>query len=275
MSFEAIQYAWWQSSVAGVDRCILAAMAEYCDEEGECYGSAGHLAKKTGFSRRTVQRSLAALAEAGEIVQREKGGFTSDGKPVANGWVLPNVNKSERRPLRHADVSLTSGCRKPLRHADALVIHKEYKEEDKSPQAAPVTVEASPQPAKQNPSLPLSSGEAKLKIVPKPEKALVKSDQPLPHGAKFAHAWAEWVQFRKEIKKVMPPSTVAKQLKAMAALSEADACDCIARSVTNGWQGLFPDKYESKGKPQGKTIAPQVSDAFAEEMAMFRAIGQQ
>ena len=73
----------------------------------------------------------------------------------------------------------------------------------------------------------------------------------------------------------MPPTTASRQLKAMAALSEADACDCIARSVTNGWQGLFPDKYEGKGKPQGRPMPPQVNDAFAEEMAMFRAIGQQ
>jgi hypothetical protein len=272
MSFEAVQYAWWKSRVAGTDRCILAAMAEYCDEKGECYGSAGHLSDKTGFSRRTVQRALANLQEAGEIVQRDKGGFDADGRPVANGWVLPNVPHLSRAPLRQIDVSLTSNCRKPLRQDDALVIHTEHKETE-SPQAAPVAVAAAaePQQEKQNPSPPLSSEKAKRKSAFDP--TLI----PLPHGPRFRHAWGEWVQHRKEKRSPLTPLAASKQLKDLAALSEDDAMDCVCKSIKNGWTGLFADNYGSKGKPSvrpSNVIPVRKSAGFDEEMAEFRALAR-
>ena len=70
----------------------------------------------------------------------------------------------------------------------------------------------------------------------------VKGEIELPHGEEFAEAWAEWVQFRKEIKKTLKPSTIKHQLKKCSEHSESDACFILRLSIENGWQGLFWDR---------------------------------
>jgi 5-formyltetrahydrofolate cyclo-ligase len=63
----------------------------------------------------------------------------------------------------------------------------------------------------------------------------------LPHtSAAWAEAWADWIAFRKEIKKPLTPTSVKKQAKFLHAMSEADAIACLEQSIRNGWQGLFP-----------------------------------
>lgn len=58
----------------------------------------------------------------------------------------------------------------------------------------------------------------------------------------FRAAWGEWVQFRKEIKKRLTPSTVRMQLKNLSEVGEKAAIDAIHKSIEKGWQGLFVDK---------------------------------
>lgn len=71
----------------------------------------------------------------------------------------------------------------------------------------------------------------------------------LPHGETFKRAWGEWVNYRTKTKKRLSRFAQDKQLAIMQGLTEADAVDCINRSIANDWQGLFPEKksgYNSK-----------------------------
>lgn len=57
-------------------------------------------------------------------------------------------------------------------------------------------------------------------------------------------AWADWVDYRKEIKKKLTKSTAIKQVKDL--LEHPNFIECINQSIKNGWQGLFPIKTDPK-----------------------------
>ena len=54
-------------------------------------------------------------------------------------------------------------------------------------------------------------------------------------------AWELWVQFRKEIRKPLKPTTIELQLK-MLEKHKANHVQILETSIQNGWQGLFPPK---------------------------------
>lgn len=66
----------------------------------------------------------------------------------------------------------------------------------------------------------------------------------------FRRAWSEWVEFRREIKKKLAPSTVSKQLKELATWGSAKSIQAINSSIHNGWQGLF-DPEQKPGRATG------------------------
>lgn len=64
----------------------------------------------------------------------------------------------------------------------------------------------------------------------------------LPHGPRFAEAWADWCQHRAEIKKRLTPTAVRTQLKKLEKETEDEAVQAIKHSIANGYQGIFkPD----------------------------------
>jgi hypothetical protein len=277
MSFEAIQYAYLESKVNGVARCVLAALGLYAGMDNRCFGSAARLARMTGFSRSTVIRALKELQDAGELVLEGQGGILADGSFEANRWYFPHVVIKDRLDGNLPSVSVTPAlCQRDtslVSERDTIEKGIRKKEKEQSPQAAPVAAAAQPPQDKLNPSLP--SGKERDKGSAKSTKFDPLS-VPLPHGDRFRHAWSEWAQHRREKRQPLTPLAAAKQLKQLAALREADAVDCIARSVTSGWSGLFTDRYTQDGQQQAakpkNVIKAFVADPFAEELAELRAL---
>jgi biotin operon repressor len=276
MSIKAMNWVWEQGRAEGSDRLVLLALADFADDNGDCFGSWETMSRKTRLGRSTIARSVKRLKESGELIEIEQSRVVG-GRNMATVWRIPVKGgcQAEKREVSEEDVGGVKlgpgGCQAGT--PTQMNVTELKTTERQSPQAAPVAAAAQPPQDKQNPSLPLDSVKAKLKVVPKPDRPVAPAT-PLPHGPRFAHAWGEWVQFRKEIKKPMPPTTVAMQLKSLASLSEVDACDCIATSMRHGWTGLFPDKYkgQSSGKPQGKVMPLPDNDPFAEELAELRAL---
>lgn len=56
--------------------------------------------------------------------------------------------------------------------------------------------------------------------------------------------WKEWVDYRTEIKHKLTKSTAEKQI--LFLLKQSNPAKCIDDSITNGWQGLFPQKTKEK-----------------------------
>jgi len=53
--------------------------------------------------------------------------------------------------------------------------------------------------------------------------------------------WAEWVQFRKELRKKLVQTTINRQLKFLEKHKENHVA-ILEQSIQNGWQGLFDVK---------------------------------
>lgn len=81
---------------------------------------------------------------------------------------------------------------------------------------------------------------------------------PLPHGQKFKDAWHEWLEYRVKTKKRLSRFAADKQLKMLQGLTEDEAVACINRSISNDWQGLFPEnKSRNNSKPFSKILTPK------------------
>ena len=65
-----------------------------------------------------------------------------------------------------------------------------------------------------------------------------------------ADAWIEWVNYRKESKKKLTPSTIAKQHQFLSAFDKPTQGIIITQSITNGWTGLFEPKDSVNAKNQ-------------------------
>ena len=64
----------------------------------------------------------------------------------------------------------------------------------------------------------------------------------------FKAAWAEWVEYRKSLRKKMPAATEKKQLAALAKVGPLAAIAAIEKSIAQGWIGLFPGGDDHGGK---------------------------
>jgi hypothetical protein len=62
--------------------------------------------------------------------------------------------------------------------------------------------------------------------------------------------WSEWVQYRKEIKKKLTPTSIKRQL-ALLENNKKDHKKIIIQSIRNGWTGLFPLKDVSQTPQTG------------------------
>jgi hypothetical protein len=60
-------------------------------------------------------------------------------------------------------------------------------------------------------------------------------------------AFLEWIDYRKEIRKTLKPSTAQKQVKFLQRFDSKDAILIIEQSIQNGWTGLFEIKNKQNG----------------------------
>ena len=75
---------------------------------------------------------------------------------------------------------------------------------------------------------------------------------------------SRWLPFRqngKTSKKKLQAASIQEQINELAPLSEAQLTACITHSISNGYQGLFPEKFKRNGKPLNSR--PQQVDAAA------------
>ena len=84
----------------------------------------------------------------------------------------------------------------------------------------------------------------KKQIPPTPQGAVIE----IPIWIDSA-TWSEWVQFRKEKKQPLKPTTVRRQIQKLTTLRDSgqDPNAIIVQSITNGWTGLFPVNQNGSG----------------------------
>lgn len=60
----------------------------------------------------------------------------------------------------------------------------------------------------------------------------------------YREKWIQWEQHRKQIRKTLTPTSAAQQIKLLLQYDPKTAGEIIDTSIRNGYQGLFPPKYQ-------------------------------
>lgn len=196
--------AWDTECSNHTTKLVLIALADNANDQGVCWPSVPTLAKKCGLTRQGVMAQIGKLEEAKLLtVERTNG--------RGNRYVL---NPSTRLTT-HPSTRLTP----PVNAVDA---------HPSTPLTGPVNAV---DPNHKEPPLepPRTGGKFVLPV------GLAKSP--------LAEAWEEWLTYRKELRAPMTPSTFARQVKLLGELSPERGAACIQFSITNGWRGLFPERF--------------------------------
>lgn len=95
MSLDAITHVWKHSTQKGSALLMMLALADYADENGECWPSLTTLARKARMGKRNVQKILDRLEAAGDITTLPgEGGNTRTGKTNRYRINMQGVNAS-------------------------------------------------------------------------------------------------------------------------------------------------------------------------------------
>lgn len=71
----------------------------------------------------------------------------------------------------------------------------------------------------------------------------------------FLEVWNNWIEYRKETKHKLTPSTIKSQLKMLEKFGSNIGSEMINQSIQNGWQGIF--ELRANGN-NGKSIEPSI-----------------
>lgn len=89
-----------------------------------------------------------------------------------------------------------------------------------------------------NTQLPITNKESDVDFSELPESL---------NTPEFKETWIKFIQYRKERKKPLYPTSFLAKWKQMEAWGVANAINAINNSIANGWQGIFPvDQQEAK-----------------------------
>ncbi len=115
-------------------------------------------------------------------------------------------------------------------------------------------------------------GAASASVSESPGKGVQGEGSALPPSLdtpEFRSAWQAWVTYRREKRKKLTPSTIAKQIKQLAEWGSSKAVMAIESSIRNGWQGLF-EPEESAEVPEPTPRDP-VAEIHARRAEIERA----
>ena len=104
MSIKIMVHVWEHSKQRSTNLLMLLAIADMANDDGDCWPSVGHLAKKTRMSDRNTQKILRKLE-----VDKEIAIFEGEGKQTSNGWtnryrITTGVSQSSpKSPLQSSD----------------------------------------------------------------------------------------------------------------------------------------------------------------------------
>jgi len=188
------------------------------DEAKGCFhASANQIARHTGLSPRSVQGVLSQLESSGLATVQSGRGSGDKGSHVANRYTLLQIQPPYALDA-YTPYATGADAHTQIQH-EIIADNKELEE--------------------------LKEIEGVVDEKPKRSKSLHIQLPPIPvelDTPAFGIAWDEWIQYRKEIKKSLTPSSASQQLKTLAGWGVGAAIASIEASVVSGWRGLFPPK---------------------------------
>ncbi len=195
------------------------------DGSDGCYASNAYLQRHLGLSERSIRGVLKELDDACLIRREDFNGKriirTVESIALSRSFADAQVTKSEgeaKNCLGGRQKTAVGGGKKLPPY------NKEDNKEDKT----------TPTPSSED-DIPWTEG--------------------LPFDSKaFSEAWATWIEYRKEMKKPLKPTTVKAQWKELVKWGEQKSIDAIEQSIKNGWQGLFEPRQNGFGQYNKKPL---------------------
>jgi hypothetical protein len=86
----------------------------------------------------------------------------------------------------------------------------------------------------------------------------------VPFVDKVLKVWDEWVQFRKEKKASLTPTTIKKQIQFLGGRGDPEIIAILNQSMTNGYTGLFELKKQNNGIGRTNQTTVRRADAIIE-----------
>jgi hypothetical protein len=215
------------SKAKGLAKYVLLVLATYAGDNGECFPSHSVLARVTGLSLRTIVRAMKGIP-ANELQVIEKGKAT--GYPsryrITLDWCHSVTSTTDRESPVLVTNTTSTGDRESPRTTQELP--NEPKPRIRAPRS---------------PSVGCS----------KPRKPPPAPDVPIPtelDTPAFRKAWAEWREYRGQIKKPLKPLSLRKQLEELASWRPERAIAAIEHSIARGYQGIFEPHSRNGQKPR-------------------------
>ncbi|MCY2987003.1 MAG: hypothetical protein NTY19_03935 [Planctomycetota bacterium] len=98
-------------------------------------------------------------------------------------------------------------------------------------------------------SVPSEVPLSEEKVTPPDPLAKSVTIPPALTGEPFSIAWAEWISYRRKRRLSSSELTMRAQLESLVPLGPVQAAECLRLSIRNGWQGIFPERFD-KSKPK-------------------------
>jgi len=206
MSAKATYFV-WKLSLSASEKLVALCLADcHNADTNQCNPSIKYIAKRTGLNPKTISKCKNELVKKGCISVRSKRGqsdififnFSSD--PYQN-WDTPKTDPLQNRVTPKTD---------PLQNrVTPKTDHSDTNFTDLPPP----------------------------KLGHKSTKESTKNLLNLKPGFLSAQIWNDWIEFRKEIRKPLKPTTVKQQVKFLSEQPNPELV--IEQSIRNGWTGLF------------------------------------
>lgn len=110
-----------------------------------------------------------------------------------------------------------------------------------------------------------TTGQPSQKPIANSQDKLLRAGACAPPGDVNPTAWADWEHHRRKRRKPISERAAREQWAALSTLTHDQQAACIAASIRNDWQGLFPEKFtaQPRASPDGtraRSIADDLTD---------------
>jgi hypothetical protein len=224
------------------ERFVLLALANFSNDEGECWPSMAGIARKVCMTERGVQKVIRSLEAEGWIST-----LIGRGRKGCNQYLINRRNPEPRLPF---DEPKTPNN-----------VHPEQRSPRTRVQKTPNVVHHPPEPRSPEPS--------KIHQEPLVREESAREALASVIGGELADAF---VAHRKALRSPMTPHAGKLMAKKLAAMADPGAS--VERSITSGWKDVFPPKAEvtqfpSKRPSNGRGLDDHL-DALKARLAVQR-----
>lgn len=249
----------WQESAE--TKIVWITMLAMVDRNGEVHASIPGLASRAKVTLSECECALVSF-KSPDPYSRTKDNEGKRIEDIDGGWLL--LNHSKYRALLSAEERREYNRRK---QAECRAKQK--------PGVIDVSLTVNHNQQCQHITEAEAEAEAETKIRKKKEESL-----PLPFDSlQFKEAWSAWMEYRKEIKKTLKPTSIRALFAQFAKWGESDSIHSINESIKNGWQGVFEPKAKAAEpsfvplfnghRPPAGTPQPQSASQHTEFVPLF------